>query len=282
MLQKMTIEYMQKNPIYQSFQKAVYQLDKAQNIAYALATKDESDSLTSLKVGTALTLAVIEKMCLGKDPKEFSKEDWNEIAESVADVAILADGRTYTERVFVCYANYIDASIKVNSNRFKENHMQEIQALSDELRSYTESFEKDELKEVDYVDHCLWVSFEAMVKLLSAYVVSGLSDEAGNLIVSSTDFAVNYCRLMMYQKENLLLEAYLEHQEELDADLEKQYEAYISEVEAFAKEFEILIDNAFSKDFRSKLMSSANLARKAGVKEEKILNSINKIDDYFN
>lgn len=281
MLQKMTIEYIQKNSIYQCFQRTVHQLDKAQEIAYALATKDESDSLTTLKVGTALTLAVIEKMCLGKDPKEFSKEDWNEIAESVADVAILADGRTYTERVFVCYANYIDASIKVNSNRFKENHMQEIQALSDELRSYTESFEKDEIKEVDYVDRCMWISFEAMVKLLSAYVVSGLSDEAGNLIVSSTDFAVNYCRLMMYQKENLLLETYLEHQEELDADLEKQYEAYISDVETSAKEFETLIDNTFSKDFRCKLRSSTNLARKAGVKEERILTSVQQIDNYF-
>ncbi len=281
-LYEMTIEYIQKNPIYQSLQRTVHQLEQAQEIAYSLATKDESDLLTSLKVGTALTLAVIDKMCLGKNPKDFSKEDWNEIAESVADVVILEDGRTYTERVFVCYANYIDASIRVNSSLFKESHIIDIQALSDEIRFYTESFEKEEITEVDYVDHCLWISFEAMVKLLSAYVTSGLSDEVGNLIVSSVDFSVNYCRLLMYQKESLLLEAYLDHQEKLDAELEEQYESYIKELNASTKEFETLIEDAFSTDFRSRLMNSASLARQVGVNEEKIIDSISKIDDYFN
>ena len=42
-----------------------------------------------------------------------------------------------------------------------------------------------------------------------------------------------------------------------------------------------LIENAFAPDFRNELISSVELARAAGVKEEEILNTQEDIDEFF-
>lgn len=280
-IKELSISYFQRTPVYESLQSVMMQLEKAEEIAYAMATKTEDDGLTSIKIGTTLTLAVIEKIISGKNPRSFSKEDWNDIANKVADTAILMDGQSYTERVFILYANYIDASIVANQEIIPQKHKEEIRTLSEELRNLTEDLRQGVIKEVDYVDRCLWVSFEAMVKLLSSYSTANLSSEFGDLIVYVSDYAVQYARLEMYFKENALLEAYLNQQEVLDNELEEKYNQYLMELEEKTKKFEVLIKDAYAPDFRKRLMNSVNLAREIGAPEGKILDSVAKVDDFF-
>ncbi|MCR4651891.1 MAG: hypothetical protein K5662_09085 [Lachnospiraceae bacterium] len=45
--------------------------------------------------------------------------------------------------------------------------------------------------------------------------------------------------------------------------------------------FNNLIENTFCPNFREMLKSSVELAKAAGVEEDSILDSMNKIDDYF-
>ncbi len=280
-IKELSISYLQNSPIYESLKSAMLQLEKAEEIAYAMATKDENDGLTAIKIGTTLSLGVVEKIIAGKNPKSFSKEDWNDIANKVADIAILMDGQLYTEHVFLLYANYIDASVTVNNEIIPERYQAEIRGLAEELRNLTEGLRQSEIKEVDYVDHCLWISFEAVVKLLSSYSTAVFNPEVGNLVVYSADFAVQFARLQMYAKENALLETYLNHQEVLDSELEEKYNQYLAELEEETKKFENLIADAYAPDFRTKLMGSVNLAREIGVPEEKILDSVSKVDDFF-
>lgn len=63
--------------------------------------------------------------------------------------------------------------------------------------------------------------------------------------------------------------------------IKRQYDEYVQELETRSAEFNRLIDNAFSPDFRTMLTSSANLALSAGVSEDLILDSMDKVDDYF-
>ena len=66
-----------------------------------------------------------------------------------------------------------------------------------------------------------------------------------------------------------------------EKELEAQYAAYLSELEAQSKQFYALIDYAFAPDFRSAFLHSILLADAAGVKESGILSSTEDIDSFF-
>jgi len=280
-IKEVSIDYIQKTPVYKGIQDALVKLQKAEEVAYAYATSEDSDFLKTLKMGTALSIAISQKFCEGKQVKDYTKEDWIDIAEKVADIAILEDAKTYTERVFLLYAEYIDASVTVNKNVITEKYWHELQLLSGELRQHSEMLEADEISESDYVDQCLWISFEAIIKLYASFTVGKLKPEYQDLVVSTADFAVQYARLNLYTKEHDLIEAYIEHQGQLDIELSKKYEDYIAELQASSEQFEELMENAFAPDFRNQLMASAQLARNIGVPEDQILDSVKKIDSFF-
>lgn len=67
----------------------------------------------------------------------------------------------------------------------------------------------------------------------------------------------------------------------LDTELEKQYAAYLSELETQSKQFYALIDHAFAPDFRTAFLHSILLANAAGVKKAEILSSVEDIDSFF-
>lgn len=281
-VKNLPILYFQSTPAYEALQNAMMQLEKAEEIAYAMQTKNESDELTAIKIGTTLSLAVIEKIITGKNPKNFSKEDWNDIAEKVTDKAIMVDGQAYTAWVFNLYAEYIDASVKVRKAVIPAKYAAQISGLSQKLRDLTEELQQGKLKEVDYVDQCLWISFEAMIKLIASFTTGMMAEEFSDFVVSVSDYAIQYARLSMYQKENALLEAYLRQQGALDAELQQKYEQYVEELEEQTEKFSDLIENAYSADFQKRLVNTVKLAKEAGVPDEKILSSIDKIDDFFN
>ena len=77
------------------------------------------------------------------------------------------------------------------------------------------------------------------------------------------------------------MEAYLEHQHRLDKELQDRFDSYQAKLKEKTQQFDKLLENAFDPDFRTMLRSSVELAREAGVEEDKILDSVEKIDDYF-
>lgn len=277
-----SLDYLKDTPVYDEIKKCMEKVEAAQEVLCAATSGTEDSSMTMLRVGSILSLAIFGNMLnSGKAPKEFSQNDWANIAEKVAKYGIVMEGQKYTEFVFELYAGYIDISIEINKNILSDKAKAEISGLAETLRSYTKSLESGGMKEPDYVDRCLWTSFEAMVKLLAAYKTSFLSKEYSELIQAICDLAVQYGRMSLYSKEQALLAEYLEHQYELDQELSDKYNAYISELNERSEQFNKLIDNAFDPDFRSMLRSSVDLARAAGVDEDQILDSMDKIDDYF-
>lgn len=280
-IKEMSVPYFQRFPIFEKLEQAMMQLEKAEEIAYTMSTKDESDVLTTIKIGTTLTLAIIKKIVEGKDPRNFSKEDWNDIATIVSDVAILSDPQAYTAWVFTLYADYIRTSVKIIGNRISESQAGEIEALSEELRVLTEDLEQARIDEADYVDRCLWIVLEAFVKLILLYATKPFSSRVQNLVISVGDYAVQYARLQMYLEEKALLKAYIEHHETVDEELQHRFDLYIADLEKRSKTFETLIQDAFAPDFRDRLKNSVTLAREMGVPEERILDSVGKVDDFF-
>lgn len=253
-----------------------------QRVLFAIYESDDSNRLTLLKIGTVFQIFLIDMLASGKGPNDFEKEDWQNIANKVAKYAILEDGQSYSEFVFTLYSDYIELSAKALSKWNVSNEKTEsVQAIAEEIRCRTEQLRNEEISEVDYVDQCLWLSLEAMIKCLSLLLTSPLIPEYAQLAQSITQLAFEYGRYRLYAKEQAILQRYLNNQQILDEQLQTEYNIYLEEVRQNAEKFQSLIDAAFSPDLRESLMESVALARAAGVKEEELLKSVEEIDDFF-
>ena len=281
LLKKISIDSLQGTPIYDELKKDFDSVLKYQEAVCVLVNNPDESQINILRIGTILSFSVIGKILQGKNPKEFSKEDWKDVADNIADYGIKMDGQRYTEFVFNLFALYIDYSVDIHKETISEEIATEIKRLAAEIRANTEKLENGKITEPNYVDDCLWISFEAMIKLLAAYKTRGLCKEYAGFIQAVADISVQYGRYKLYQRELYLINSYLEGQEQLDEQLEIEYNQYIDALQIERDEFNMLIEHAFSDDFEGLLKNSVELAKKSGVEKDKILDSSEKIDFFF-
>ena len=81
-------------------------------------------------IGTVFQIFLIDTLAARKEPGKLTKDDWKNIAEKVADIAILEDGQSYSEFVFTLYADYIDISAKAISKGISKKSLAAIKGPS--------------------------------------------------------------------------------------------------------------------------------------------------------
>ena len=280
-LQDFAIEELLASPAGQKLRQAIEAVESVQSHVAALMQKDEEERLTLLKIGTVFQLFLIDTLASGKKASELTADDWKNIAAQVSRNAILEEDQCYSEFVFSRYADYIRVSAKVISKNAPEETTNAITALADEIEALGDQLHKETITEPKYVEECLWLSLEAMVKLLSASLGAHMGEDLSKLTQAVSQLAFEYGRYVLYAKEQALLEAYLNNQRVLDDQLQQQYDAFILELQENAAQFQTLIDKAFSPDIRCTLQNSAELAQATGVKKEDILKSIEEVDSFF-
>ena len=286
MMQNMALEILLASPVGEKLAQTMKTIETVQRNLFALAQSEDSERLQLLKIGTVFQVFLINTMASGKRPAEFSPEDWKAIADKVSKYAILEEGQSYSNFVFSLYADYIQVSaevltkwLEVQHSEVPEERLKQIRALATEIRKC------DGTDEAAYVDRCLWISLDAMVKLLSTWLASyfgrALGQEYAQLATAVSDLAFEYGRYVLYAKEQVLLAAYIQNQYVLDAQLQRRYEEYLTELQANTERFQSLVDAAFSSEIQIALRQSADLARAAGVKEDEILRSVEDVDAFF-
>jgi len=265
----------------EKFKKAMAVIQKAQNNIAALKEKDNPEKMSNLKVGTTLTMAILNKVQEGKLPTDFTTEDWEYVVDYISEYAVEADETQYSAYVFMMYAWFIETSVEQMSLKLAEIKRVAILALSDELKLKTELLSKGEVNEVNYIEECLWICLEAMIKLLSGTIDAALGFDKNQVVEAAAVLGMEYARFVLYKKENDLVTEYLNNQKILDVELATKYDKYIEELNEQVNQFESFIDAAFDPGFGEMLTSSVNLARAAGVEESEILKSTRDIDDFF-
>ena len=259
---------------------AIYQ--KAYDTLQTMAESDDGESLTKMKIGTALTFAVLKKIADEKVyPNAFSKEDWAAISDTVKDIAIYMDGQDYSVFVFDLYTDYIRASVARLQDVAPDEKRDAIAALADELQTKKQQLQDGEIGEVAYTEDCLWICLEAMIKSLSCMTYMAGDINAAEYVQAAAMYAFEYGRFRLYAKEQALVTEYIENQYRLDEELQAKFEVYKAELEAGTNQFIGLIDNAFDPQFRTSLHASVALARAAGVAEEEILKTVEDVDGFF-
>lgn len=160
-----------------------------------------------------------------------------------------------------------------------------IKNLSKEIRDTSERFSSGKIQEPEYVEKSLWLSLEAMIKLMSATLNSLVGKVAGEeyqrLAEAVSTFGFEYARLALYKKENDILKECLDNQKQLDSDLEVQYQEYLSELEKETERFDTLIEKAFYPEFENMFIGSVELARNSGIKETEIIKTEEDVDEFF-
>lgn len=262
---------------------AMEAVTKIQRSIFALADSEDSAQLNLLKIGTVFQIFLIDTLAGKKNPEKLTKDDWKNIADQVADHAILEEGQSYSEYVFNMYADYIDVSAKTLKKIYKvpEDKVKTVKAIAGDIRQNSALLRKGKITEADYVEKNLWLSLEAMVKCLSLSLTLLVGKDYAQLAEAISMLGFEYGRYVLYAKEQAVLQAYIDNQYALDEQLRQEYENYLAEVRENAERFQALVDEAFTPGLRESLMQSIALARAAGVKEEELLKTVEEIDDFF-
>lgn len=280
-IRREAMDYVEHTPPQEVIRKAIEVYGQIQEHLCAVADQQDHLDLLSIRSGTVLVLTVIEHLGNPLSPNHLTEADWKEIAHAVSSGAVLVDGRDYSLYVFEQYAKYIDTSADIISDKAAPEHVAAIHQLAEDLRYKAEELRSERISEPDYVEACLWISLEAMIKLLSATLTCSAGQEAQDLLLAVTQLAFEYARYQLYSRMDAQITGHLQQQEELDQILEVQFAAYRNDVQADADQFLELINNAFEPGTMDRLTNSATLARAAGVPEDQILKSIDDVDAFF-
>lgn len=266
---------------FQALAKSMETIETVQHHLIALSESDDSNEMTLLKIGTVFQIFLIDNLASGKKVKEMTEEDWKSIAGKVSQYAIMEDGSKYSEFVFTLYADYIDVSANALSKFATQESLDRIKALSETIRQNTDGLRNGQISESEYVEKCLWLSLEAMIKLIACSLTPLIGPDFANMTEAASQLAFEYGRAVLYSKEQAILQEYIENQHILDERLKKEYEEYQAELQENANRFQNLLEKAFSSDIHESLVQSAELARETGVSKEKLMTTVEEIDAFF-
>ena len=281
MLKDLALEQLMKSPVGDKLQQAMHIFQTVQNHYLALAEKQDEMGMTGIKVATMLTFAILKKIADGKKPSELDNEDWKDIASAVSEYAILSDDQRYSVFIFSLYERYIRHSVMQIEAVISEETAAAINGLAEQLHDKAVSLSEGYISEVAYTEDCLWLSLEAMIKLIASTVAYFGDRQVADFAQALASYAFEYGRLMLYSRELEIVNQFIQSQYQLDAELEQKYEAYLEDLQKESRQFYTLIDNAFAPNFRDAFLHSVILAKAAGVKAEEILSSTEDIDSFF-
>lgn len=264
-------------------EKAMRLLEKVQKDVMNVVDNEDKEAL-GIHIGTVLALAFVEKIYKEKKlPTNFDENDWKQIAMAVSKYGIELTGGSYSEFVFLCYAHYILFTAESIRAKGKVNpkKIDKVETLAKKLQMDSKTFEEGKIDEVDYTENCLWTCLEAAIKILSLYFDLSDNEKINDLKDAMVAYGYAYAMFSVYKNEQIFLDELEQQRQQSQQMNEEKYQEFVKEIEQETDQFNDLLKNAFADDFSERLHGSANLARKAGVSEDVIIDSIDDIDDFF-
>lgn len=273
-------DLMQLN-IGDKFQQAMLAFEKVQQQLCELSVKQNEKEEVAIKATTIMTFALLKKFSEGKKLTELGTSDWQDITKNVLQYGVFLEEQKYVQLVFGIYEDYIRYSAGKLESRVSGDIVAAISNLADELREKTLLFEENQIDEVKYIEDGLWISLEAMIKLIATVSYQFLGADCAGFTQALAAYAFEYGRLVLYKREQEIVKEFIQSQKQLDKELEIKYAMFIKDLQTQAEQFFVLIDNAFVPDFRQSFLNSIQLANVAGVSDKDILTSVEMIDDFF-
>lgn len=226
----------------------------------------------SIEGGTAFVLAVVEKRRQGKKLKEFTSEEWGDIAGDTGFGFVKGGVRGVS---IYSLTNFTATSAAVASS---------IVTAAFGVAEQANKLRRGEIDELEFIENAELVSLEAAVSALSSFVgqalipVPVLGAVIGNTVGTVLYKAVSSS---LSKREAALIELYLSEQRILDGQLAAEYQELIETLEASMSGYLGVLERAFSPDVEIALLGSVELALELGVASEDVLDSEEKVLGYF-
>jgi hypothetical protein len=226
----------------------------------------------AIESGAAFVLAVATKRRQGKKLKQFTDEDWIEIA---GDTGFgLAKGGVRGVSIY-SLTNFTATPAAVASS---------IVTAAFGIAEQANKLRRGEIVELQFLENAEVVSLEAAVSALSSFVGQALIPvPVLGAIIGSTVGTVMYKAVSssLSNRETALIETYLDEQRMLDSQLAREYQELIEMLDACITDYLDVLERAFSPDIEVALLGSIELALKLGVSSDEILDSEQKTFAYF-
>ena len=280
-LKNLALDQLLNTPVGEKLGQAMETIQVVQNHFYAILEKRGELELTGGKAATIATFAILRKIAEGKSPSKFEADDWKDIAGAVSKFAILPSDQEYSVFIFTLFERYIRCSAELIKGVVPSKIIDTINALADELHNNAELLRNGIITEVKYTEDCLWAALEAMVKLLASATALMGDKRITDFSQAVASLAFEYGRLMLYRREQEIVNQFIISQYQLDEELEHKYTLFLAELNNQAEQFYLLVENAFVPNFRNAFLQSILLAKAAGARDEDILSCREEIDSFF-
>ena len=220
----------------------------------------------------AFCMGVAAKRRSGKKLKDFDQDDWKDITIETGVGTI--KGGVRGSSIYLL-TNHTAAPAAVASA---------IVTASFGVAEQAHRYRKGELDEAAFIENSEILCLDAAVSALSSF--------AGQVIIPVPVIGAvigNAVGTMLYQlaKENLsdkeqaLLEDYLNSTRQLDEALQAEYQSFIVGLSENMKHYMAILERAFSPDVRAAFNGSVALAKEVGVPVNEILDTKEKVFAYF-
>lgn len=226
----------------------------------------------AIEGGTAFVLAVTRKRREGKKLKEFTSEDWIDIADDTGYGVVKGGVRGLT---IYSLTNYTATSAAVASS---------IVTAAFGIAEQANKLRHGEIDELGFIENAELVSLEAAISALSSFVGQALIPvPILGAVMGNTVGTVMYkaASSSLSKREAALIEHYLGEQRLLDQQLAAEYQELIETLDASMSDYLGVLERAFSPDVRVALLGSIELAQGLGVASEEVLDSEQKVLAYF-
>lgn len=248
---------------YQAYQESRPTLEQGAKATLAAA---------AIEGGTAFVLAVVEKRREGKKLKEFTSEDWIDIAGDTGFGVVKGGVRGLS---IYSLTNFTATSAAVASS---------IVTAAFGIAEQANKLRRGEIDELKFIESAELVSLEAAVSALSSFVGQALIPvPVLGAVIGNTVGTIMYraAASSLSKREAALIERYLGEQRLLDEQLAAEHQELILKLNASMSDYLGVLERAFSPDVEVALLGSVELALELGVAPEEVLDSEEKVFAYF-
>ncbi|GEM31901.1 hypothetical protein NN3_29080 [Nocardia neocaledoniensis NBRC 108232] len=222
--------------------------------------------------GTAFVMAVFTRRRQGKRLKEFTGQDWLDIAGETG----LGAGKGGVRGLSIyTLTNFTTTSAAVASS---------IVTASFSIAEQANKLRRNEIDELEFIETSELIALEAAVRALSSFIgQAAIPVPVLGAVIGNTVGIVMYKAVAssLTKREAALIERYLEEQRALDEQLDTEYRALLDKLDQSMSDYLGLLERAFSPDVEVAFVGSVALAAALGVVAEEILDSAEKVEAYF-
>ena len=222
--------------------------------------------------GTAFAMAVAGKLREGKQLREFTSDDWSEVAKASGSGAMkggIRGASIYALTNFTATPGAVASSICTASLGVAEQ---------------AHKFRNQEIDEIELIKSSEIVCLDAAVSALSSAIGQAVIPvPVLGAVIGNTVGAVIYqaAKDNLSEYEQKVLAEYAEQQKQLDAELNDEYELLLNQIQIEMAEYINLLEFAFHPDPSQALDGSIKLAKALGVPQSEILDTFERLDAYF-